>query len=287
MFFCLITFTSFSQKNKFHTSYIGITVQPSHYWLYNKDEFTAVEDNFGIKNDSIMVNGLSYGITYGHFLKKSTGINIQFLYTTQTQYYKAIKQFTGHTNLQYFKIPFEFIYRKELVPDNYIFFKSGIQLSYLTEALDYSESKSLHNYTYIDKNNTMSGTGFTPEPDRKYFFDWRYNRFILGTVLSVGYEYYLNNKISINIGLTGNIDLTNIDNTGALEYIYQTNENGDIIRQTQQYNVPRWNKYRIGYGAPQYDRKPSHNIHLGLEFGFKYWFGEKALVIERKIPREW
>ena len=295
LFFGLLTFTSFSQKNKHYTSYIGVNVQPSHYWLYNKDEFTAPDTEFGVKNDSIFINGFAYGLSYGHFFKKSFGVDVQVLYTKQTQYYNTKNLFTGRTCLQYIKIPIELIRRKELSSDNFLYLKYGIQISYLIDALDYFKTSFDYpfppedNLTYINKNNTFYGSAFNPDSDKKYFWDWRYKRFVLGTNLAVGYEHFFSKNISITADFFANIDITNVDNTGSLVYIYyHVDENGNIKRDNQQLNVPNWSKYRYPIsGVLQYDRKPSHNIHLGLEFGFKYWFGEKTLILKRKVPREW
>ena len=120
-----------------------------------------------------------------------------------------------------------------------------------------------------------------------YFYDWRYKRVIFGANLSIGYEQYINNKMSFNIAVNADFDFTNIDNTGALKYTYEKTKTGELNRYFP-IKYPRYRTYRHSlWDSLQYDRKPSHNIHLGLEFGFKYWFGEKALIIERKIPREW
>ena len=304
LFFIAITLSGFSQKNKFHTSYIGITLQPSHYWLYNKDEFTAPDTLFGVKNDSVIINGLAYGLSYGHYLKKNFGINIGLQYSSQTQYYKFDynpESPTGnwwcHTNLKYIKFPIFLTHRKELSNNKFITFSYGIQTSFLTYAIDnakYSvkliESNELGIYTYISKNDEsifkINNEIIPREDSIAYFADWKYKHLIFGTNISIGYEQYLNNKISFNIALNADYDLTNVDNTHAIFFRYEKDVNGNINRYYP-YIGTRWRNFRHGYGQIQYDRKPSHNIHLGLEFGFKYWFGEKALHIERKIPKEW
>ena len=304
LFFCLVTFTSFSQKNKFHTSYVGITVQPSHYWLYNKDEFTAPDTLFGVKNDSVIVNGLSYGLSYGHFLKKNFGINIGLQYSTQTQYYKfdynpesPSGNWWCHTNLKYIKLPISLTHRKTLSENKFFTFSYGFQTSFLIYALDDAlhsvkllNSNELGKYSYIIENDKITfkiNNELIPRPDSiEYIRDWKYKRLIFGADISLGYEQFINNYISFSIALNADYDITNVDNNHAIVFKYKKDENGNLDRYYP--NIyPGWNNYRHGYGQVEYDRKPSHNIHLGLEFSFKYWFGEKALVIERKIPREW
>ena len=296
LFFGLLTFTSFSQKNKQYTSYIGVNVQPSHYWLYNKDEFTA-DTILNTNNDSIIINSLSYGLTYGHFFQKNFGFEIKLLFSNQTQYFLRIVKISDdvtdiwdcHTNLKYVKLPLNIINRKEIFPNGFLVAEYGLNLSYLTGATDYLYRKNeLFNYSYIYRNNYIEGSGFSPEKNKKYFFDWKYKRFIFGGNIFLGYEHIFNSKISLELGIYSDFDFTNIDNTGALNYIYETDENGNIIRNANQTNLPSWTQYRyFSVSALQYDRKPSHNIHLGLEFGFKYWFGEKTLILKRKVPREW
>ena len=294
LFFAVLFFTSFSQKNKFHTSYIGITVQPSHYWLYNKDEFTAPDTLFGVKNDSVIVNGLSYGLSYGHFLKKSFGINIGLQYSTQTQYNKfdynpreVYGNWQSSVNLKYIKLPIFFTGRKELSANKFMTFSAGIQTSFLCFVTEHARVSSKDGYyENTDKGNLIKHNNSYTNDTIAFFLDWRYKLFVFGTNLSVGYEQYINNKLSFNVALNADLDITNTDNTQALFFEYKKDENGNLNRYYPQIKI-RWDMYRFGYHSIQYDRKPSHNIHLGMEFGFKYWFGEKALVIERKIPREW
>jgi len=290
LFFGLLTFTSFSQKNKHYTSYIGVNVQPSHYWLYNKDEFTAPDTLFGVKNDSVFINSFAYGLSYGHFFKKSFGINIGLQYSTQTQYYEfdynpesSNGNWRCHTNLKYLKLPISLTHRKSLSENKFFTFSLGIQTSFLTYAIDDAKMSIYPDgfYEYIIKNNnTVSNDSIV------YFADWKYKRLVFGTNMSIGYEQYINQKMSFSVSFNADYSITNVDNLNALAYGYSKDSSGNLDRFYPNLMII-WNMYRHGYHSIQYDRKPSHNIHLGLEFGFKYWFGEKTLILKRKVPREW
>lgn len=298
LFFGILAFTSFSQKNKHYTSYIGVSVQPSHYWLYNKDEFNAPDTIFGVKNDSVIVNGLSYGLSYGHFFKKSFGINVQLLYSTQTQYYEfdyspwsAFGNWYCRTNLKYIKMPLSFTSRKEISNNKFIYLSYGIQTSFLTYYIDDAKMTASHSadgyYYYTEEEKNTFSKGVERMTDTAfYYYELKYKRFVFGANLSLGYEQYINNKMSFTVGIKADYDITNVDNTHAVWYHYKLDKNGNINRFYPDDGI-YWPMYRHGYHAVQYDRKASHNIHLGIEFGFKYWFSEKTMVFNRKIPREW
>lgn len=298
--FIIVSVNAYAQSLSPKTSFIGFQGGASHYWLYNKMEFNAPDTAFGVNNDSVIINGYTAGISFGHFFSERTGLELQVLYSDQTQYYMfdlapdfSNNFHNGRTQLKYLRFPVKLYRRHPFNKKSYLTYYGGLQFSWLIYALDYdlhqvrdSDYQIFISENDMDKARTIDGIWTEHKGEH---MDWRYHRFTVGLEIGLQYEYFITSRLSVFSGINASADLRNIDNINALQYLYITYDDQPLL-----IGHPRWAGYRIGPVSNErnsYDRigYSSHNIHIGAHAGLRFWFWDNTLnfSLKKGRPLKW
>jgi Outer membrane protein beta-barrel domain len=269
---------------------VGVIANPSYYWLYNQNDFTAERpvmypvnpsapnsftggaeiaynfaENFGVKSGlNYSTNLQKYGAGTEEYRKTNTIVD----YSSQLNYLQLPILFTANTTHDDDENRLSLFGEVGIVNAFLLSYKETINLQTINDPTEYglwTDNNGTVNYDYFRQNATFtSGV---------YSGDWFYNRFDISLYGGLGLRYFINENIGIDLRLNGQYGLLNTDNlTGKA-----INDSGI---EFQRWYDSKSTKYQftiirgVNDNTRLSDRQATHNIKTGITIGVSYHFTE-------------
>lgn len=246
-------------------------------WLNNSDNFKKQgTENFTF--DYYIPGNNQIGFLTGFGFNDKMSINFNLGYKHLRQDYRFIDNstfsnrsgFEYYSTLQFVSLTTEFKYNFKQ-RDNHLksfFIRGGLHLSHLFKydmkgnerinGNDYwsvygSENGVVHSYASVNDNDSILF-------QYKGKSDFIYSKNNFGVDLTFGIKIPLTHHFNMNIELSGMYDLNNIHNLNANLY-YADTVNGKF-----------WSSFNKMPEGNFINRKPFHNVFVGLNISFEYFF---------------
>lgn len=251
--------------------------------VYNKEDTKGYKHKRGYENPMSMIPTfqMGYGLNVGmSFKKERTGLlaiytgfgmlpfkqNFKGNYTAPNDNTVA----TAYTYLNYMSIPLHAKFRigrsKKIVPT----LSAGINMLLLKNYIDeYKITFTQTNGSTFDAKNTIIGNTWESNSGFAYIANmdsWFYNKMVFCSYLSLGVNYHITEKMSVNLGIQNLYSFTDPENRKEISGKFETQLVSFKIKPYEIYVT----KFNSRQAAQADDRKLTHLIHTGLQLSFTY-----------------
>lgn len=211
---------------------VGLNINPFIFTRFSPDFIPE-------KKDNNYPNGFCFGITFEKNWNEHWGIKTGMEYAKQTEKYiyndKSVDNRKFILSFDYFKIPLTLQYYYPLKENLFLTLNQGIQFSTLFyfKTID-SDVFGISTFT----SNYSERIVYSDSSQNSYYNgnNHMYKESLFGVIGSIGFKYFVSNRISLSSNLRYEYDLTDADKTNL----------------------------KVVNG------RPTHNFRIGLELGFQY-----------------